>query len=108
MYENYEGRFTARLEKLRKEKGVSAKDMSLAIGQNEGYISQIERGTALPSLSGFFYICEYFGVPPKYFLDDEVEYPADVAEIVNHLKGFNKEQLSLAKGVITAIAKSGE
>ena len=33
--------------------------MNEFIGQSEGYINKIESGYSLPSLSGFFYICEF-------------------------------------------------
>ena len=46
--------FSLRLAQLREKKGVSARDMSLSIGQNAGYINNIESGKSMPSLSGFF------------------------------------------------------
>ena len=36
--------FSERLSKLRNQKGVSARDMSLSIGQNPCYINNIENG----------------------------------------------------------------
>ena len=54
----YEEEFPARLARLRAKKGVSSRDMSLSIGQNTGYISNIECGKALPSMSVFFYISD--------------------------------------------------
>ena len=54
--------FAMRLARLREKKGVSARDMSLSIGQNPGYINNIETGKSKPSLDGIFYICEYLGV----------------------------------------------
>ena len=65
MYE--EELFAKRLEQLRLEKNVSAREMSLALGQNASYINRIESGKALPSLSLFFYICDYFQITPKDF-----------------------------------------
>ena len=50
-----------RIAQLRMQKNVSARDMSLSLGQNNSYINQIENKKALPSLQGLFYICEYFG-----------------------------------------------
>ncbi len=47
MYENkfmYDNNFALRISKLRTQKGVSARDMSLSIGQNAGYINNIETG----------------------------------------------------------------
>ena len=52
----YEKEFSQRLSQLRIEKGVSARDMSLSLGQNAGYINNIETGKALPSMSNFYYI----------------------------------------------------
>lgn len=60
--------FSLRLAQLRNKKGVSARDMSLTIGQNHAYINNIESGKALPSMATFFYICEYLGITPKDFL----------------------------------------
>lgn len=43
-----------RIAQLRVLKEVSAREMSLSLGQNESYINQIENGKALPSLQGLF------------------------------------------------------
>ena len=51
-----EKEFSSRLTFLREQKGVSARDMSLTIGQNAGYINNIETGKSMPSMLGFFYI----------------------------------------------------
>ena len=67
MYEEY---FPDRLAKLRQAKGVSARDMSLSLGQNENYINHIENKKMFPSMQVFFFICEYFGITPKDFFDD--------------------------------------
>lgn len=60
--------FAKRLSALRQEKGASARDMSLSLGQNAGYINNIENGHNLPSMTVFFYICEYLGITRKNFL----------------------------------------
>ena len=64
-----EDQFCERLTQLRLQKGVSARDMSLSLGQSESYINRIESKKMLPSMSVFFYICEYFGISPKEFFD---------------------------------------
>ena len=46
-----------RIAQLRMQKNVSARDMSLTLGQNNSYINQIENKKALPSSQGLFYIC---------------------------------------------------
>ena len=49
MYEEF---IQNRITQLRMQRGVSARDMSLSIGQNESYINQIENKKTLPSLQG--------------------------------------------------------
>ncbi|HAE44262.1 MAG TPA: hypothetical protein DCG37_01530 [Lachnospiraceae bacterium] len=63
----YEVFFRDKLAMLRKQKGVSAREMSLALGQSESYINRIEKGKMLPSMSLFFKICEYFEITPKEY-----------------------------------------
>ena len=47
-------KFVKRLIELRLNKGVSARDMSLSLGQSAGYINNIENGINYPSMSLFF------------------------------------------------------
>lgn len=51
----FEDLFYQRLIKLRTEKGVSARDMSLSIGQSPGYINSLENRNGFPSMQVFFY-----------------------------------------------------
>ena len=74
-HENEE-KFVKRLIELRQQKNVSARDMSLSLGQSDGYINKIENRKSMPSLFGFFCICEYFGITPKEFFDYETESPS--------------------------------
>lgn len=73
--------FASRLIKLREQKDVSAREMSLAIGQNESYINGVENQKSFPSMDAFFYICEYLGVTPSEFFAVEVPAPAKVKEL---------------------------
>lgn len=95
--------FALRLSQLRMEKDVSARDMSLSIGLSEGYISGVENGASFPSMSAFFYICEYFGITPQEFFDTNIKNPTKVQELVETVKGLSDEQLDslivLAKGL---------
>ena len=95
--------FIKRLVELRMNKGVSARDMSLSMGQNPGYINNIESGKSMPSLSGLFYICEYLGITPKDFFDTDTASPSKANELYAIAKGLSNEQLdnliALAKGL---------
>ena len=48
----YQG-FAKRLASIRTMKGLSAREMSLSLGQGAGYINNIENGRNLPSMSMF-------------------------------------------------------
>lgn len=100
----YENEFPLRLAQLRNKKGVSAREMSLSIGQNASYINNIESGKSLPSMSGFFYICEYLGISPNEFFDTDSKNPEKLQTLINDLKHLDDAQLdnisSIVKGLI--------
>lgn len=88
----FEEDFSIRLARLRTEKGVSARDMSLSIGQNPSYINNIETGKAMPSMSAFFFICDYLGITPKEFFDTDAEQPEELRKLVKNLKRLDRRQ----------------
>ena len=85
--------FSLRIATLRTKKGVSARDMSLSMGQNPGYINNIESGKSLPSLLGIFYICDYLKITPSELFDTDVENPEKLKGIVEDLRHLNDKQL---------------
>jgi len=85
--------FSSRLAALRISKGVSARDMSLSLGQSAGYINNIENGVNYPSMSVFFYICEYLGVTPAEFFDTQIENPLKLRELEAAIHGLSDRQL---------------
>lgn len=97
--------FSSRLTKLRMLKGVSARDMSLSIGQNAGYINNIENGKGLPSLSVFLYICDYLQITPMDFFDIESEDPSSLNELIKYLKQLSPEQISHVTAIVKDIVK---
>ena len=97
--------FSLRLAQLREKKGVSARDMSLSMGQNPGYINNIESGKSMPSLSGIFYICEYLGITPAEFFDVETKSPSKVSDIIANLKRLDDRQLDVISALIQDIIK---
>ena len=97
--------FALRLSKLRENKGVSARDMSLSMGQNPGYINNIESGRASPSLSGIIYICDYLGISPHEFFDIENENPTKLNSIIEDLKQLDNNQLDAISNLIKELIK---
>lgn len=102
----YEEEFAARLAKLRMKKGVSSRDMSLSIGQNPGYISNIECGKALPSMAVFFFICDYLNVSPSAFFDTDNENPEKAAQLLSDLKRLDDEQLSAIAALVRGLIRN--
>lgn len=101
----YEDLLSERLSKLRIAKGVSAREMSLAIGQNESFINRIENGKALPSMQAFFYICEYLRVTPSEFFATEDALNSNALMIAKDLEGLPAEQIEFARGMIADLKK---
>ena len=101
----YENEFQTRLAQLRENKGVSARDMSLSIGQNPGYINNIKTGKALPSMSGFFYICEYLQLSPKDFFDIDAKNPEKLNELIKDLKKPDDKQLDSIASIVQGLVK---
>ncbi len=85
--------FSKRLTELRLAKNVSARDMSLSLGQSPGYINNIENGINYPSMTIFFYICDYFGITPEEFFMVENKDPVKTRALLSAVKGLNPEQM---------------
>ena len=100
--------FAKRLSELRTQKGVSARDMSLSLGQNPTYIHKIENGTSLPSMMGFFYICEYLNIEPSDFFAVERPCPAKLKDIMEDAQHLNREQLDHLHLQIKDLLKAGQ
>ena len=88
----YEEQFSKRLTELRTQKGVSARDMSLSIGQN-------------PTMANFFYICEYFNITPQEFFNFGEETSNGMNALVDQLKQFDAEQINALTAFIKTIVK---
>ena len=97
MYEDF---VPERLAQLRTQKGVSARDMSLSLGQANNYINNIENKKSLPAMQSFFYICEYLGVTPQEFFDEENAYPEALHEFITEAKKLDPKSLSYILGIM--------
>lgn len=102
MYEDF---VPVRLAKLRAQKGVSARDMSLSLGQANNYINNIENKKSLPSMQSFFYICEYLGVTPREFFDEENACPAQLGELIEDLKKLDARSMEHIAGLVRELAR---
>ncbi|MBE5773715.1 MAG: helix-turn-helix transcriptional regulator [Clostridiales bacterium] len=101
----FEEEFSVRLAQLRNAKDVSAREMSLALGQNAGYINNIENGKALPSMSNFFYICQYLDITPCEFFDTDNRQPQKLDVLMRDLKKLDDKQLETITALIQGLLK---
>ena len=101
----YEKLFSKRLAEPRIQKGVSARDMSLSLGQNPGYIRMTESGSAFPAMSNFFYICEYLNVIPQEFFDFKEDHADGINALVDQLDKLDEEQIQALAAFIKTIVK---
>ncbi len=97
MYEDF---VPERLAKLRLQKGVSARDMSISLGQANNYINSIENKKNLPSMQAFFYICEYLGITPQEFFDAENTDPIVMQEFVTEAKKLDSKSMAHILGIM--------
>lgn len=100
MFEDF---FVERLTSLRNQKNVSAREMSLALGQNGSYINRIENKLAFPSMQAFFYICEYLQISPKDFFDEGNPSPLKINQIIEESKKLDSAQLDTVMAVIKGL-----
>lgn len=101
----YEEMFVRRLTQLRMQKGVSARDMSLSLGQNHGYINSIESGKTFPTMTNFFYICEYLHITPKEFFDVDANNPEALRGMIANLKKLDPEEFEALSKIVEGLIK---
>lgn len=94
-----------RIAQLRLLKGVSARDMSLSIGQGAAYINNIENGKTMPSMRGFLYICDYLNVSPKDFFDFNAADPEKLNDVIANLKFLSPEHLSSILTIVKGLRR---
>ncbi len=97
-----------RISQLRIQKDVSERSMSLDLGHSPSYIHSIVSGKALPSMTEFLYICEYFNITPKEFFDEEADNPVQIQEVVSDLMKLEEKQIQNIHEIIKAIAKGSK
>lgn len=97
--------FALRLSELRTSKNISARDMSLSLGQSESYINKIENQKALPSMNMFFYICEYLGVTPCEFFNNKLK-EQKINELTPQLQKLTPSQIDALKHILDAFTQN--
>lgn len=104
MYNNIDD-FVERLIKLRLEKGISSRCMSISLGQSSSYINNIENKNCLPSMAVFFNICEYLKITPKEFFDYDLKCPILFNDFIIEFYKLDYKELNHILEIIKDINK---
>ena len=97
-----------RISSLRQEKQISERKMSLDLGHSTSYIRSITSGRALPSMSEFLYICEYLGVTPMEFFNEERKTTLAQQKAIEHIYSMSDEDIRLLIGFIERMKAGGK
>ncbi|MDE5721504.1 MAG: helix-turn-helix domain-containing protein [Clostridia bacterium] len=74
-----------RYAKIRLAHNMSARKLSLELGQSTEYINQIESGKNMPSVEGLLNFCNYFNISVGEFFEERFNYPVEYASILEEL-----------------------
>ena len=84
-----------RITQLRIQKNVSEYKMSMDLGHSKGYIQSISSGRALPSMSEFLSICEYFNITPIEFFDEKSHEQATAIALQKEISNLKQADMDL-------------
>ncbi len=84
-----------RISVLRTKKNVSEYRMSTDLGHSKSYMQSISSGRSMPSLGEFLYICEYLGVTPKEFFDEDMKEPQLVQRLCELTRNMSDADLNI-------------
>ena len=84
-----------RISVLRTKKNVSEYRMSTDLGHSKSYMQSISSGRSMPSLGEFLYICEYLGVTPKEFFDEDMKEPQLVQRLYELIRNMSEADLNV-------------
>ncbi len=102
-FDSFKNTFAYSLRQFRNERKISAREMSLELGQNVNYINYIENGRHLPSMQGFYLICEYLKIQPQDFFKEKI---SEEMEDLEYFNSLSKSQQHLIVTFMKEIMKN--
>ena len=79
--------------------------MSYDLGHSRGYIYNISSGRALPPMTEFLQICDYFNITPAQFFDTSSPNSALLETTITELKKLDDDDLLLILGNIRRLTR---
>lgn len=92
-----------RIRELRKEQGISAKEIAISLGVSPSFISGIENGINKCSLENLDKICTTLGITlAEFFTDTQVSEPEppEVKQIYSKVKKLPLDKLKVLNAVL--------
>lgn len=102
---DYEEFVKDRITYLRMKKNVSEYKMSYDLGHSKSYVYNISSGRALPPLSEFFAICDYFNITPAEFFDTSTNHPDLIKKAVEGMKQLDEGDIIMLLGFINRLLR---
>ncbi len=84
----------ARIKELRKQKGISGKELSMNLGFTQSFLSGIENGNKKCSLETLVSICDMLDVSlSDFFAVDNPQIDPQIQRLIHASKKLSKEKL---------------
>ena len=80
-----------RYAKIRLAHNISARKLSMELGQSTEYINQIENGRCLPSVEGLLNFRDYFQISVGEFFEERFQYPVQYSKIIEELNQMDEQ-----------------
>lgn len=103
---NFKDFFAERIYELRDERNISARELSLIMGQNSSYINRIENKLTLPSMQGFLCICECLDITPQEFFNVEISQPLKHRTTLKMLNQLDEQELEAVNLMLQMLVKN--
>ena len=95
-----------RYARIRNAHKISARRLSLELGQSTEYINQIENGNSMPSLDGLFNFCDYFGISLGEFFEENYNFPVEYGQIISELNKMDAQEIGTVYELLKVINKN--
>lgn len=83
-----------RFASIRLAHNISARQLSIELGQGTSYINQIECGKKMPSIEGLINFCDYSKISLSDFFDNGKTYPIQYDELIKVLNTLQPDELA--------------
>lgn len=93
-----------RLYTLLEQRDITEYELSMQLGRCRSYINKITTCKTLPSMKGFFEICDYFQLTPEeFFSNRDLNDLQTIRQLCEDIKGLSPSSLQLVAELVSRI-----